>query len=217
MARWEGTRPRPPREQAPGSSREGAHDPERQSANDAMGRYARGEDQAFSQLYDALAPRLHRYLLRASRDPTRADDLLQQTMLRIHRARGRFIVGAEVLPWAFAIARRLFIDSARRRVNESRTISLETGDHGESVEDVAADQRPADELIDSQRLGSTIEAQLERLPESHRAAFELIQKDGLSIREAAAVLGATPGAVKLRVHRAYVALRLALGDVVDRD
>jgi RNA polymerase sigma-70 factor (ECF subfamily) len=182
-----------------------------------MERYARGEDQAFSELYDALAPRLHRYLLRASRDPTRADDLLQQTMLRIHRGRGRFIVGAEVVPWAFAIARRLFIDSIRRRKHESQTISLETGGHEAGAVEVAADQRPVDELIDSQRLGSAIEAQLERLPESQRVAFELIQKDGLSLREAAEVLGATPNAVKLRAHRAYVALRLALGDGVDRD
>ncbi|HSF02777.1 MAG TPA: sigma-70 family RNA polymerase sigma factor, partial [Solirubrobacterales bacterium] len=190
---------------------------ERERANAAMERYARGEDQAFSQLYDSLAPRLHRYLLRASRDATRADDLLQQTMLRIHRARGRFIAGAEVLPWAFAIARRLFIDSMRRRKGEHRTISLETGGYEASPVEVAADQRPADELVDSQRLGSAIEAQLERLPESQRVAFELIQKDGLSIREAAEVLGTTPNAVKLRAHRAYVALRSALGDGVDRN
>jgi RNA polymerase sigma-70 factor (ECF subfamily) len=216
MASWEGSRPRP-REQAPAAPLDEPRDPERESANAAMERYARGEDQAFSELYDTLAPRLHRYLLRASRDPTRADDLLQQTMLRIHRARGRFIVGAEVLPWAFAIARRLFIDSIRRRKGESRTISLETGGHEASAVDVAAEQRPADELLDSRRLGSAIDAQLERLPESHRVAFELIQKDGLSIREAAEVLGATPGAVKLRAHRAYVALRLALGDLVDRN
>jgi RNA polymerase sigma-70 factor (ECF subfamily) len=182
-----------------------------------MERYSHGEDQAFAQLYDSLAPRLHRYLLRASRDPTRADDLLQQTMLRIHRARGRFIAGAEVLPWAFAIARRLFIDSMRRRKGEHRTLSLETGGHEASPVEVAADQRPADELIDSQRLGSAIEAQLERLPESQRVAFELIQKDGLSIREAAEVLGTTPNAVKLRAHRAYVALRSALEDGVDRN
>jgi RNA polymerase sigma-70 factor (ECF subfamily) len=208
-------RPRP-REQALPAPLDEARDPERERANAAMERYARGEDRAFSELYDALAPRLHHYLLRASRDPSRADDLLQQTMLRIHHARGRFIVGAEVLPWAFAIARRLFIDSIRRRRNESRTISLETGGHEASPVDVAADQRPADELLDSQRLGSAIDVQLARLPESHRMAFELIQKDGLSIREAAEVLGATPGAVKLRAHRAYVALRLALGDLADR-
>ncbi|MGH7287920.1 MAG: RNA polymerase sigma factor, partial [Myxococcota bacterium] len=216
MALWEKTRSRP-RQQAPAAPRDEARELDRESANAAMERYARGEDQAFSQLYDALAPRLHRYLLRASRDPTRADDLLQQTMLRIHRARGRFIVGAEVLPWAFAIARRLFIDSIRRRKNEKGTISLETGGHEASPVEVAADRRPADELIDLQRLGSAIEAQLERLPESHRVAFELLQKDGLSLREAAEVLGATPSAVKMRAHRAYAALRLALGDVVDRN
>ena len=204
-------------DQAPAVRLDEARDLEREGANAAMERYARGEDQAFSQLYDALAPRLHGYLLRASRDPTRADDLLQQTMLRIHRARGRFIVGTQVYPWAFAIARRLFIDSIRRRKGESRNISLETGGDEASAVEVAADQRPADELIDSQRLGSAIEAQLERLPESHRVAFELIQKDGLSLREAAEVLGATPNAVKLRAHRAYVALRLALSDGVDRD
>jgi RNA polymerase sigma-70 factor (ECF subfamily) len=187
-------RPRP-REHALAGPLDEARDLERERANAAMERYARGEDRAFSELYDALAPRLHQYLLRASRDPSRADDLLQQTMLRIHHARGRFIVGAEVLPWAFAIARRLFIDSIRRGRNESRTISLETGGHEASPVDVAADQRPADELLDSQRLGSAIDLQLARLPESHRMAFELIQKDGLSIREAAEVLGATPGAV----------------------
>ena len=204
-----------PRERAVAAPVDEPRDLERESANAAMERYARGEDQAFSQLYDSLAPRLHRYLLRASRDPTRADDLLQQTMLRIHRGRGRFIVGAEVLPWAFAIARRLLIDSIRRRKNESRTVSLETGGHEASPIEIAADLRPADELVDSQRLGSAIEAQLERLPESHRVAFELIQKDGLSIREAAEVLGATPNAVKIRAHRAYVALRSALGNGVD--
>jgi RNA polymerase sigma-70 factor (ECF subfamily) len=193
-----------------------ARDPERDRANAAMERYARGEDQAFSQLYDSLGPRLHQYLLRASRDPARADDLLQETMLRIHRARGRFIVGAEVLPWAFAIARRLLIDSVRRRKSEIRDISLETGGPEASPVEAVADQRSADELLDVQRLASAIDVQLERLPESHRVAFELIQKDGLSIREAAAVLGATPSAVKLRAHRAYVALRSALGDVVDR-
>jgi RNA polymerase sigma-70 factor, ECF subfamily len=185
-------------------------------ANAAMERYACGDDHAFSDLYDALAPRLRRYLLRASGDPGGADDLLQQTMLQIHRARGRFIVGAEVLPWAFAIARRLLIDSLRRRRNERRTISLETGGREASPVEVAAMQHGADDLIDGQRLARALEAELARLPESHRAAFELLKHDGLSVREAAGVLGATPTAVKLRAHRAYAALRAALGDVWER-
>jgi RNA polymerase sigma-70 factor (ECF subfamily) len=201
-----------PRAASPG----GAPDLELESANAAMERYARGEDQAFSELYDALAPRLRRYLLRASGDPGRADDLLQQTMLQIHRARGRFIAGAEVLPWAFAIARRLLIDSLRRRRNERRTISLETGGRDAGPVEAAAVQHGADELLDGQRLARALEAELARLPESHRLAFELVRNEGLSIREAAEVLGATPTAVKLRAHRAYAALRVALSDVWGR-
>jgi RNA polymerase sigma-70 factor (ECF subfamily) len=82
--------------------------------------------------------------------------------------------------------------------------------------DAAAVQHGADELIDGQRLARALEAELERLPESHRVAFELVKNEGLSIREAAEVLGATPTAVKLRAHRAYAALRAALGHTVDR-
>jgi RNA polymerase sigma-70 factor (ECF subfamily) len=194
----------------------GALDVERQRANAAMERYARGEDQAFSELYDALAPRLRRYLIRASRDAGRADDLLQQTMLQIHRARGRFIAGADVLPWAFAIARRLLIDGFRRGKNERRAISLETGGYEAGPVEAPAVECSADELIDRQRLARALEAELARLPESHRTAFELLKNEGLSIRQAALVLGATPTAVKLRAHRAYAALRVALADVVDR-
>ena len=214
----------PSREETPSTPRaagrsanlDEVRDPDRERANAAMERYACGEDQAFSELYDSLGPRLRRYLLRASRDPDRADDLLQQTMLQIHRARGRFIAGAEVFPWAFAIARRLLIDSVRRRKSERRNISLETGGDAGSPVEAAADQRDAGELIDSTRLARALEAELERLPENYRTAFELIKHEGLSIREAAEVLGATPNAVKLRAHRAYAALRSALGDVIDR-
>ena len=66
-------------------------------------------------------------------------------------------------------------------------------------------------------LALVIDKELARLPESHRVAFELIKKEGLSVKEAAAVLGCTVTAVKLRAHRAYVALRAALGDAVDRN
>ena len=80
----------------------------------AMDRYAAGDDAAFEAVYDGLAPRLYGFLLRQTRDRARAEDVVQQTMLQIHRARGRFTPGAQVVPWAFAIARRLLIDQHRR-------------------------------------------------------------------------------------------------------
>jgi RNA polymerase sigma-70 factor, ECF subfamily len=72
----------------------------------AMTRYACGDESAFVLVYDALSPRIYGYLVRQTGESTRAEDILQQTFLQIHRARGTFFPGAEVVPWAFAIARR---------------------------------------------------------------------------------------------------------------
>jgi RNA polymerase sigma-70 factor (ECF subfamily) len=184
-------------------------DPDRLAANSAMERYARGDDAAFAALYDALAPRLHRYLARQVRDDARADDLLQQTLLHVHRARGRFLPGADVFPWAFAIARRLLIDHVRRGKHEVLLADDERAD--------PVDAYGADELLHSKRLAEAVERELERMPGQHREAFELVKQEGLSLKDAAAVLGTTVTAVKLRAHRAYVGLRAALRGESDRN
>jgi RNA polymerase sigma-70 factor (ECF subfamily) len=179
----------------------------RSAADAAMDRYAAGDDAAFGQVYDTLAPRLYGYLVRQTREVARAEDLLQQTMLQIHRARSSFIAGAEVTPWAFAIARRLLVDSVRRGRREALGVEGEP-DPGASAEPLA------DEWVAARDLAKRVESVLAKLPQSQRQAFELIKNEGLSVAEAAQVLGTTVAAVKLRAHRAYEALRGALGDVI---
>jgi RNA polymerase sigma-70 factor (ECF subfamily) len=181
---------------------------DRAAASAAMERYAAGDDEAFSALYDAIAPRLLHYLIRQVKDRNKAEDLLQQTMLQIHCARGRFIPGAEVLPWAFAIARRLMIDGFRRK-------SLEIPGDEERMAAAPAESAGADEVLDAKRLAAELEREISRLPESQRVAFELVKAEGLSLKEAAQVLGTTVTAIKLRAHRAYVALRAVVGDAAD--
>ena len=66
----------------------------------------------------------------------------------------------------------------------------------------------------SRQLGDHLLEELQGLPEAHREAFTLVQLDGLSLAEAAQVLGTTVPAVKLRAFRAYEALRERLGDEV---
>jgi RNA polymerase sigma-70 factor (ECF subfamily) len=178
-------------------------------ANQAMGRYAVGEEDAFAVLYDELAPRLYRYLLRQTRERGRAEDLLQQTMLQIHCSRGRFLLGADVTPWAFAIARRLLIDSIRRRKRESAA-----NDWLSSLDPLT--EPASDELLHSKRVAEALERQLSQLPKAQRTTFELIKQDGLSLREAAKAMGTTVNAVKLRAHRAYVALRESIPDHGER-
>ncbi len=172
----------------------------KQAANAAMDRYAKGDDASFSELYALLAPRLLAFLLRRTRDGGRAEELVHETFLRMHVSRRHFAPGAEVMPWAFAIARRLLIDD-HRKGRESP--GLEPGRaYG------------VDTLVVLRRIGGRIAEELATLPEQHREAFSLVQLDGLSMAEAAQVLGTTTCAVKLRAYRAYQALRELLGDEV---
>src|SRR3984957_18860837 len=153
----------------------------RAEADVAMERYAGGDDASFGLVYDALAPRLYGYLLRQTRQRARAEDILQQTMLNIHRARASFIPGAEVTPWAFAIARRLLVDTMRRGKRELLS------DDGEG--DPGADRGPmADEVVQARELATRIERVLAKLPQSQRAESELIKNEGLMVAEAAQVL-----------------------------
>ena len=64
-------------------------------ADAAMERYATGYEAAFGELYDAIAPRLLGFLHKATRDAFAAEELMQETLLHIHRARGSFISGAQ--------------------------------------------------------------------------------------------------------------------------
>ena len=185
------------------------------AADAAMDRYASGDAEAFSVLYDLLAPRLYGYLLRQTRNPSRAEDLVQQTMLRIHCARGRFVRGAAVTPWAFAIARRLFIDEMRR--NRLEGLRPDDGRDGDGLDNAVATDLPADEQVHSSELARMIRRELDRLPEGQRAAFELVKHEGLTHAEAADVLGTTVTAIKLRAHRTYAALRAALGHVFEME
>jgi RNA polymerase sigma-70 factor, ECF subfamily len=176
----------------------------REIANLAMDRYADGDDSAFGELYDVLAPRLHKYLLRQTRSTSTADDLLQQTMLQLHATRGRFFRGADVIPWAFAIARRLLIDGYRRDKREAARTAAHALEETPSVEG-------ADDLLQAKRTAEDVDRELARLPEAQRVVFELMKKDGLSLKAVAQVLGTTTNAVKLRAHRAHVTLRIAMG------
>ena len=175
-------------------------------ATQAMDRYANGDDEAFAALYDALAPRLFGFLLRKTADRQLAEDLVQTTMLDIHLARGSYVTGADVLPWVYAIARRLAVDAYRRR---RREVLHDTDDlRGDSH--FSAEAMLPDECVQQAQASRRLEVIFEQLPAVQQATFELVKQDGLSLAQAAQVLGTTIGAVKLRLHRACATLRAAL-------
>ncbi|BDG01482.1 RNA polymerase sigma factor [Anaeromyxobacter oryzae] len=173
-------------------------------ADRAMERYACGEEPAFVVLYDELAPRLYRFALRWTRSRSSAEDTVQQTLFQIHAARHRFVRGSAVMPWAYAIARRLLIDLGRRGEREELR-----------AQDVRDPDEPAtapspEEALHHRRLEAGARRDFASLPAAWRDAFELVKLEGLSVAEAAEVLGITRGMVKVRAHRATAALRKAV-------
>ena len=177
-----------------------------------MDRYARGDDAAFGILYDLVAPRVYAFLLRRTLDQGFAEDLTQQTFLNVHAARRHFQRGAAVMPWAFAIARRLLIDA--HRWSEKRR----TEDDGEAkLSERPCGLESVDGLVAKRRLIARLLQALERVPEDHRVAFELVKLDGLTAAEAADALGTTVAAVKIRAFRASEALREVLGDALSEE
>lgn len=174
-----------------------------------MQRYCDGDASAFRELYALIAPRLLGYLMKMARSRAVADDMLQQTFLKVHRARAAYVRGADPIPWIYSIAHRTFIDEARR---VKRAI-IQSG--GEDVPEIAAsitgeaaDQRH--EPADPELARAALDA-LAQLPEQQREAVVLTKLDGKSVAEAADIAGTTVGAMKVRAHRGYEALRKLLG------
>jgi RNA polymerase sigma-70 factor (ECF subfamily) len=177
---------------------------------DLMQRYQDGDAAAFRELYALVAPRLLGYLLKMARSRAVADDLLQQTFLKVHRARAAYVRGADPIPWIYAIAHRTFIDEARR----GKRAVVRPG--GDDVPEVPAgltgesDDRRDEPRVDPELARAALDA-LAELPTQQREAVVLTKLDGKSVAEAAAIAGTTVGAMKVRAHRGYEALRKLLG------
>jgi RNA polymerase sigma-70 factor (ECF subfamily) len=175
-----------------------------------MARYCDGDANAFRELYALVAPRLHGYLVKMTRDRALADDLLQQTFLKLHRARRAYVRGADPLPWLFAIAHRSFLDEARKK---KRAIVRPADDDAppEAAADLAGDPAELAEAGADPELARTALDALAALPEQQREAVVLVKLEGKSFAEAADIAGTTVGAMKVRAHRGYEALRARLG------
>ncbi|MCG8557909.1 MAG: RNA polymerase sigma factor [Proteobacteria bacterium] len=179
------------------------------AASAAMDRYADGDDAAFEIVYDQLSPVLYGVLRRRLTDTSVAEDLVQETFIRMHRARGQFRRGASASTWAIAIALRLWMDhlrcSGRRRLLR------------EELEPVLEVQELADTLMELKQSSAALDGILADLPRAQRLAFEFVKLDGLSLAQTAEVMGTTVPSVKALTHRAYAAIRVALRGRAGRD
>jgi RNA polymerase sigma-70 factor (ECF subfamily) len=176
------------------------------SADLAMQRHAEGDDLAFAEVFAELAPRLRLFLRRLGANGDVAEDLAQETFLRMHGARGSFARGKPVAPWAYSIARNCFISYARSAKHKLERTSV-AADHVELPGSSAAS---AEEENIARQSARVIHRVLDSLTPARREAFVLLRYEGLSVAEAAQIVGISEGALKIRAFHAYEALRQAL-------
>jgi RNA polymerase sigma-70 factor (ECF subfamily) len=175
-----------------------------------MGRYCDGDAAAFDALYELVAPRLLGYLTSLIGERAAAEDLLQLTFMKLHEARAMYVRDADPVPWLYTIAHRTFLDEVRRRKRARVRLTEDGKPAGEERADLSGG-RERDEPEPDPELAQLTLAALAQLPSSQREALVLTKLHGRSHAEAAAIVGTTPSAIKLRAHRAYVALRRILG------
>jgi RNA polymerase sigma-70 factor (ECF subfamily) len=167
-----------------------------------MQRYQQADSTAATLLAERLSGKLYRYFLAQVREPALAEDLLQDSWLRIHKSRHTYRPGEPLLPWVFAIARRVQVDRYRKNKRIGRHEVQK--DFVEDIPAVAPQKSPTDALPDLAEL-------LKTLPPQQRETVLLLKVSGLSLEEVSRATGVSVGAVKQRAHRAYENLRRLFG------
>ena len=160
--------------------------------------YQRGDRTAVTVLVESLSPQLYRFFASQLGSRTDAEDMLQDTWLRIHRVRHTYRPGEPLLPWIYAIARRVRVDHYRKR---QRIASRETP--ADMLPELPAPEKEPNRLLSFEELVAS-------LPESQREVLVMLKVNDLSIEEVACSMSSTVGAVKQKAHRAYQRLRKLL-------
>lgn len=157
--------------------------------------------QPFREALVALLPHLRAFARGLCGQAERADDLVQEAVLRAWTSRDSFRPGTNFKAWVFTITRNNFLNELRRYRRETQ---LEDG-MAETMLVTAADQEDALHMNDLQRA-------LDRLPPERREALLLIGASGFSYEEAAQVCGVAIGTMKSRVARGRAQLGLLLSE-----
>jgi RNA polymerase sigma-70 factor, ECF subfamily len=161
-----------------------------------------GDGDAYRRLLTELSPFLRvlcrRACARAGLAPGEAEDAVQETLLAIHLKRHTWDSSQSLTPWIAAIARNKMIDAARKRGRRAETDIAD-------FEDVLAAPPETDHLEREQDRQGALRL-LQNLSGRQREAIEAVSIRGESLREAAAKLGVTEGALRVSVHRGLKAL-----------
>ncbi len=156
------------------------------------------------QVAKELSGPLLRFLGRYAGNPAIADDLVQETLIRVARGLPSFDGRASLKTWAFSIATRVAADHFRQPAHRAHIVELDE-----------APEQPAPDLMIDERLvidemNACVRQVIDSLPEDYRAALVLHDLEGLTAAQTAEVCGCSIPTTKIRIHRARLRLKEAL-------
>jgi RNA polymerase sigma-70 factor (ECF subfamily) len=157
---------------------------------DLMERVAGGDPRAYRELVERHLRGVHVFVYRMLGSRAEAEEVCQETFLRVWKQAGTYVARAKPSTWLYRIAHNLAVDRIRRR---------REGAHPLGLEEVPTSERPSLHLHDKQ-VAEAVQRALDELPERQRAALSLVHYQGMSNAEAAEVLG-----VKLRALESLLA------------
>lgn len=174
-------------------------------ADDVIERFRRGDMDALDVILPQYRVRLYRFLLRMVQEPAVAEDLFQQTWVRVIEKISSYNARYRFDSWLFAIARNLAIDHLRRKRGVRMDARDDWGDT--PAERIAVSgPDPLEEMLDLER-GSILAAALAELPAIHREVLTLRFEEEMKLEQIAEVAGVPLSTVKSRLHRALESLR----------
>lgn len=172
---------------------------------DSISRLKKGDLTGLAEMMARYQHRMYRYLLRLTQDPVIAEDLFQQTWIRVVERIGRYDARRQFEPWLFSVARNLTIDYLRQRRPQTLDAVDDTG--VASIERLTArGPDPLERLLEFER-GDALAWAITGLPVIHREVLTLRFEEELKLEQIAEVTGVPLSTVKSRLLRALQSLR----------
>lgn len=196
-------------------SAERQHDPDEV----LLERFRRGDARAFEDLMRRHRNALFNFIYRSVRNPATAEEILQDTWLRVVQGAGDFQRASKFSTWAWTVARNLCIDHARKaalRRHPSLDAPLKRDEDGPTLLDSLRDpDASVDRAAVSRQLQGEIAAAIEALPDDQREVFLMREYGCLPFKEIAEVVGAPENTVKSRMRYALERLQERLAEYED--
>jgi len=160
-----------------------------------------GDQHAYADLLQETAKLLRPFLAKRINAFHEVDDLLQEILISIHKARHTYDGNRPYLPWAYAIATYRLQDFLRAHYSDQ----LRHADHFDDLE-----EKLQESVTESGLSYESICGEIQKLPEKQALILQLMHQDGYTVKEVAEKIGMNESAVKVAAHRAYKVLRKKL-------